>query len=146
MLVKKGARVTIVYKGTFDDGTVFDRSKKALEFEIGAGKFLESFEKALIGMKKGEEKEIRLLPSKAFGEFDSKLIRIIPRDQISIDKKLCIGLFLPMRKPNGKKVLARIIKISEDNITLDSNHPLAGITLNYKIKVLDISTLISWLF
>ena len=91
MGVKKGDKVKIEYTGTFDDGTVFDSSEKhgqPLEFEAGAGKVIKGFDEALIGMKKGEEKDITLKPSEAYGDHNSQLVKKVPKNKLPPDKEI----------------------------------------------------------
>lgn len=142
MAIKKGDKVKIEYTGTLDDGTVFDSSEKhgkPLEFEVGEGKVLKGFEDALIGMKKGEEKEIKLKPEEAYGNPNPQLLKKVPKAQFPTDKELKPGMMLVIGTPDGKKFPARITEVSDTGITLDLNHPLAGKMLNFKIKVVDVS-------
>jgi len=142
MPVKKGDKVKVEYEGKLDDGTVFDSSErhsKPLEFEVGAGKVLPKFENALIGMEKGEEKEIKLEPAEAYGDTNPQLIKEIPRDRLPTDKEIKPGMMLAIGLPDGRQVPARIIEVGDKEVTLDLNHPLAGKNLNFKIKIVDIS-------
>ena len=141
--VKKGDKVKIEYSGTLDDGTVFDSSEKhgaPLEFEIGAKQVIPGFENAIIGMKKGEEKEVKLEPAQAYGERNDQLVKEVPKDQVPAEQELKQGMMLLMRLPNGMQVPVKVVKVTKQAITLDLNHPLAGKTLTFKIKVLDISS------
>ena len=90
MAIKKGDKVKIEYTGTLDDGTVFDSSEKhgkPLEFEVGSGQVIKGFDNAVIGMKKGQEKEFKLKPEEAYGEPNPNLIRKIPKEQIPKHKQ-----------------------------------------------------------
>ena len=76
MPVKNGDKIKVEYQGTLDDGTLFDSSEShggPLEIEIGAGQIIPGFENAVIGMEKGEEKEIKLQPQEAYGEHNPDL-------------------------------------------------------------------------
>ena len=142
MSIKKGDKVKVEYEGKLEDGTVFDSSKKQgkpLEFEVGAGQIIKGFDKALIGMKKGEEKEIKLKPEEAYGERNPQLMKKIPKEQIPTDKELKKGMILALNLPNGAQMPAIITEVGDEEITLDLNHPLAGKTLIFKFKVVDIS-------
>jgi FKBP-type peptidyl-prolyl cis-trans isomerase 2 len=141
MPVKQGDKVKIEYEGTLNDGTVFDSTKNhgfPLKFKVGNGQFLDGFENAVLGMEVGEEKTIDLSPSEAYGEYNPDLVRIVRRDNIPTEKELSLGMLLILNTPNGKQYPTKIINIIEDEITLDMNHPLAGIALNFKIKLLAI--------
>ncbi len=141
MEVKKGDKVQIEYTGTFDDGKIFDSSigKKPLEFEVGAGQVIKGFDKALIGMKEGETKEVKLKPEDAYGERKEELLKKIPKDQLPKDKELKKGMILILSAPTGQQFPASISEIGQTEVTLDLNHPLAGKNLNFKFKVLKIN-------
>ena len=142
MAIKKGDKVKIDYTGTFDDGTVFDASEKhgkPLEVEVGSGQIILGFDKALEGMEKGEEKEITIPPEEAYGHNNQELIKKIPRKQIPMDQEPKPGMMLALKTPEGKQFPATITDVNDTEITIDLNHPLAGKTLHFKIKVVEIS-------
>ncbi len=139
MTIKKGDKVKIEYTGTLEDGKVFDSSKgkKPLEFEVGAGKVISGFDKAVTGMKKGEEKEVTIKPENAYGKPNDKLKKELPKSSFPEGKTPKVGMNIALNSPKGK-IPARIVKVSDDKITIDLNHPLAGKTLNFKVKVVDV--------
>ena len=142
MPVKQGDKGNVEYTGTFDDGTVFDSSEKhgkALEIEVGAKQVIKGFDDALVGMEKGEEKDIKLKPTEAYGDYNPELIKKIPREQLPKEHEPKEGMMLVMGLPNGAQIPAKIKEVTDKEITVDLNHPLCGKTLNFKIKVADIS-------
>ncbi len=140
MSVKKGDKVKVEYTGTLDDGTVFDTSegREPLEFEVGSGQIIKGFDDAVIGMKKGEEKEIKISPSEAYGEVNPELIKKIPKDNLPPGQEPQPGMMLVLGTPDGRRIPAKITEVTDKDVTIDLNHPLAGKTLNFKIKVVDI--------
>lgn len=143
MAVKKGDTVKVDYTGTLEDGTVFDSSEKQgkpLEFEVGAGKIIKGFDEAVVGMEKGGEKEITMEPAKAYGDHNPQLIQKVPREQLPKEQELKPGMMLGVTLPNGTQIPAKITKIDEKEATLDLNHPLAGKTLKFKIKIVEIKS------
>lgn len=143
MKIKKGDTVTVEYTGMLEDGTVFDSTEKQgelLTFEVGAGQLIQGFENAVIGMEEGEEKEITLQPSEAYGDINPQLIESIERDQLALEEEPEVGMVLIMKTPDGHEFPAIITDVSEDAITIDFNHPLAGKAVQFKIKVVDISS------
>ena len=144
MAIKKGDKVKLDYEGKLDDGTVFDSSKHGdhshpLEFEVGAGKVIKGFDEAVIGMEKGEEKTFKLTPEQAYGHSNPKLIQKLPKDKLPKEPEPKPGMMLMFATPEGKQFPAKIVEISDTEITVDLNHPLAGKNLNFKIKILEVS-------
>jgi FKBP-type peptidyl-prolyl cis-trans isomerase 2 len=140
--VKKGDKVKVEYTGKLEDGTVFDSSDKhdaPLEFIVGSGQLIKGFDDALVGMQIGEEKEIKLEPKDAYGEYNPNLIKEMPRDCFPQDKEIEAGMVFVMNLQDGRKALIRIAEVTEETITIDLNPPLAGKILLFKIKVVDIS-------
>ncbi len=140
MPVKKGDKVKVDYTGTLEDGTVFDASEKhgkPLEFEVGTGMVIKGFDEAVVGMEKDEEKEIKLQPAEAYGDLNPELKKKVPREQLPKEQEPKEGMILLMGLPNGQQMPAKIIEVTDKEVTLDLNHPLAGKVLNFKIKVID---------
>jgi FKBP-type peptidyl-prolyl cis-trans isomerase 2 len=141
MPIKNGDRIKVEYEGTLDDGIIFDTTVvrgRPLELLVGAGQVTKGFENALIGMVKGEEKEIKLQPSEGFGTHDPQLIQKVSRNQFSKKIEPKLGLGVVVGQPDGSNAHGRIIDLTDNTVTVDLNHPLAGKVLNYKIKVVDI--------
>ena len=141
-VVKKGNKVKVEYIGCLEDGTVFDSSEmhnEPLEFIVGAGQLLKGFNDAVVGMKIGEEKEIRLPPDKAYGPHNPEFLKDIPRDYFPENEEIRPGMMYMIALQNGRQIPVRISKVSEDAVTVDLNLPLAGKTLVFKIKLLQLS-------
>lgn len=136
-VVKNGDFVAVLYKGSLDDGTVFDESARhdnvPLEFKVGAGQVVPGFEKAVLGMKIGEVKTVKLPPKEAYGEKDPKAVIEVPTAQIEqqLGRKVEVGMQL--QTGNGMQVT--VINVTPINTTLDANSPLAGKTLTFEITL-----------
>ncbi len=141
MEVKKGSKIKIHYTGKLDSGQVFDSSegREPLEFEAGSGKVIKGFDAAVLGMKKGEEKEVKLTPEDAYGPRNEELKQKIPRDKINIPGEIKPGMTLAVTSPDGQQFPVRVADVDGDDIVVDLNHPLAGQNLNFSIKVVDVS-------
>jgi len=142
MAIKKGDKIKVEYTGTLKDGTVFDSSEKQgqpLEFEVGAGQLIKGFDEAVVGMEKGEKKEITLEPTDAYGDKKDELIRELPKNQFPKDQEIKDGMFLAVGLPDGRQLPAQVVNVADDTITLDMNHPLAGKQLHFKLKVVEIA-------
>ena len=143
MIIENGDSVKVNYEGRFEDGKVFDTSTHGdhshpLEFEVGAGKVVKGFDSAVIGMEKGGEKEFTLKPKEAYGERREELKQEVPRDKLPKDPEPQVGMTLVMSTPEGHQMPVQIAAVEKDKVVLDMNHPLAGKTLIFKIKVVGI--------
>ena len=134
--VKKGDVVTVHYTGTLDDGTVFSNSEpdEPLRFVIGDGTVLKGFEEALIGMSPGDTKSVSFGFEKGYGPRHEDLVRDILRSELPEGFDPEVGEFLDVKQEEHEFV-AMVAATSEDAITLDANHPLAGKTLTFEIKL-----------
>ena len=139
MPVKQGDKVKVEYEGTFDDGTVFDSSKNhgPLEFEAGTGKVIPGFDQAIIGMEVGQEKTIKIAPKDGYGERNEQLIKNLPKDNMPANIEPGVGVALSL--PDGRQIPATVVQITDTEVTVDLNHPLAGKVLNFKLKVVSIA-------
>ncbi|MFH1290868.1 MAG: peptidylprolyl isomerase [Nanoarchaeota archaeon] len=145
MPVKKGDKVTLEYEGRFENGEVFDSTSHGdhahpLTFEAGANQVVKGFDKAVLGMKKNQEKEFTLKPKDAYGQPNPQLAQKIPRDKLPKDQEPKKGLILMLKSPQGQQIPARITEVKDKEITIDLNHPLAGKTLIFKVKITDITS------
>lgn len=139
MVIKKGNKIKVEYEGRFEDGEVFDTSEKhdePLEFEAGKGMVVPGFDDAVIGMDEGEEKEITLKPEEAYGESNPQAIQKVPKDKFPKGAKTGMMIGIPL--PNGQQIPGKIIEITDSEVTVDINHPMAGKTLIFKIKIVSI--------
>jgi peptidylprolyl isomerase len=142
LAVKTGNKVKVEYVGKLDDGSVFDSSEdhgKPLEFEVGSGHVIKGFDDAILGMNEGDEKEFTIQPAEAYGQHDPNLVQKVPREVFPQEADLTAGLLFEAGLPTGEKVPAMITAVNEGIVTVDLNHPLAGKTLSFKIKLKEIS-------
>ena len=139
MSVKKGDKIKGEYTGTLEDGSTFDTNvgKEPLEFEVGSGQLIKGFDDAVIGLEKGEEKEITLPPADAYGDVNPELSKKVPRSQLPEGPEPQAGMMLAVSLPTGQQIPAKIVAVDEKDVTIDLNHPLAGKTLKFKIKVVE---------
>jgi FKBP-type peptidyl-prolyl cis-trans isomerase 2 len=141
MPIKNGDRIKIEYKGTLEDGTVFDSSERLgtpMEFTVGAGHVIKGIENAVVGMEKGEEKKVKLQPPEAFGEYKPQLVQKVSRDQFPKEIEPKPGLEVNVTEPNGNKIPGKVLEVTEEAVIIDMNHPLAGKVLDFNIKTVDI--------
>jgi FKBP-type peptidyl-prolyl cis-trans isomerase 2 len=143
MKIKQGSKVKVEYEGKLDNGQVFDtnKGKEPLSFEVGAKKVIPGFEKQIIGMKKDETKTIKIKPEDAYGLVNEKLIVAIPRQALAnrgVEPKPGMRVKMEPKDPKYPPRIAAIKEVTEDKVMLDCNHPLAGKTLTFQVKIIDV--------
>ena len=139
--VETGTFVSVHYKGTLQNGEVFDTSegRHPLEVQMGAGQLISGFENALMGMSLKEKKVFTLDPDEAYGQKDESLTHSFPRADVPAEIKPEVGQTVALASPEGKQVPATITEVDDEKVVLDLNHPLAGETLTFDIEVVGIS-------
>jgi len=149
----KGDTVKVNYIGKLDDGSVFYNSadKGSLQFKFGNEEVIVGFEEAVIGMKVGESKTVRVTADKAYGPCRKELMAVIPRDEFPKHIKPVVGQVLQITQsdgvsaPKGRdlasggQIFFRVIDVCELSVTVDGNHPLAGKDLTYEIQLLSLT-------
>ena len=137
---KSGDTVRIHYKGSLDDGTVFDtsRGRDPFEFVLGAGMVIPGFDDAVTGMEEGATQTVAIPPDRAYGDYHDDHVIEVGKDQIPTDITPEIGMGLQLHSNDGRKFDVVVSKIEGDTVTLDGNHPLAGKTLTFEIELLAI--------
>lgn len=127
-MIQKGSKIKVHYTGTLEDGAVFDSSEgnEPLEFEVGAGQLISGFDTAVIGMKQGEEKTVKIPPEQAYGNHEEGLTKKIPRESLPKERDPEVGMVLGLSTPDGQQIPTRIIEVTPTDVTIDLNHPLAG--------------------
>ena len=135
-----GDTVRVWYEGTFEDGTVFDSTEshggEPIEFVVGSGQMISGFDNAVVGMVPGEEKTVTLEPSEAYGEYDEMLVLEMPAEQAP---NASVGDVLGLSMGGGQAFPARVLAVNEENITLDLNHEMAGKTLIFRMRLVEIT-------
>jgi FKBP-type peptidyl-prolyl cis-trans isomerase 2 len=141
MAIQKGDIIKVEYEGRLDDGTVFDSTKLhdglPLKFEVGKGQLIRGFDEAVIGKNVGDEFEFEIQPNKAYGDFDPALSQTISREQFPEDITPEPGMMLRVDGPNSTYSVAWIKEATDEFVTIDMNHPLAGKVLNFKVKIVE---------
>ena len=128
------------YTGKLADGTVFDSSveRGPLEFTLGAGQVIPGFEKAVLGMKVGEQKTVTIPADEAYGPYRDEQVVELPREKLPSDMTPEVGQQLVMRQPDGSEIVVVITELSDETVTIDANHPLAGKDLTFEIELVKI--------
>ena len=140
MIVTKGDKVKIEYIGSFEDGTIFDRSKEGspLVFEVGSRRIIPGLERGVKGMKLNQEKKIEINVNDAYGPRREDIVRSMPRTSFPPDLQVEKGKVLRLKDKEGRLIMGKILEIKGDDLVVDFNHPLAGKNLVFEVKVVGI--------
>jgi len=138
---KAGDTVRLHYKGTLDDGSVFDSSegRDPLEFTIGSGQILPGLDKAIPGMKVGDEKTVKIDAAEAYGPHNPAARQAVPRSNVPDTIELAVGLQLQAQTEGGQMMTVTVVEFSDAEVVLDANHPLAGKDLTFEIQLTGIN-------
>lgn len=140
--VKSGLFVSVDYKGTLGNGDVFDSShgRPPLEVQIGGDQLIKGFEDALLGMSLNEKKTFTLAPEEAYGLRDDSQQRSFPMSEIPPGMNPEVGQTIALSSPDGQHIPATISEVTDEQVTIDLNHPLAGQSLTFEIEIVGISS------
>jgi peptidylprolyl isomerase len=146
--VKEGDRVRVHYTGRLDDGSVFDSSECAedecgcehgpLEFTIGTGDVIPGFDKGVKGMSVGETKTVHIPVEEAYGERIEEMVAVVPRGDLPPGMTPEAGQQLEVTQENGELFQVVVTEVTDQTITIDANHPLAGQALNFDLRLVEI--------
>ena len=139
--IMEGNTVKVHYTGKLDDGTVFDSSVGGdpLEFTIGQGQMIPGFERGVVGMELGETRTVVVAADQAYGVHRPDGVFDVDRSEIPTTIPLEVGMQLQATGAGGRPVSMMVVALSDDKVTMDANHPLAGKDLTFEIEVVEIS-------
>ena len=135
-----GDLVRVHYTGRLADGTIFDTSmeREPLEFTLGEGELIPGFEQAVLGMTTGESKTATILADQAYGPHRAERVIDVERHHLPSDLQPELGQRLQMTRPDGTTINVVVTTITETQVTLDANHPLAGHDLIFDLTLVEI--------
>ena len=136
-----GRKCVTHYRGTFNDGTVFDSSYDRggpLEFICGAGMMIPGFDAAVADMEIGETVQVHLMPSEAYGEADPDAVFTVETARVAGSEGLAVGDEVYLQNIYGQPIPVRVIAKDGGTVTFDANHRMAGKELNFTIELVDV--------
>ena len=139
--VKNGNTVKIHFTGKLENGEVFDTSltREPMEFQVGNGDVMPGLEEGIVGMAVGDTKIIGILPEEGFGDRLDDLVVEVLKGVLPESVTPEVGQRLQVSKAEGEVIVVTIIDMSDDTVTLDANHPLAGHTLIFDVELIEIA-------
>lgn len=139
-VIGENSVVSLHYKLTDDKGKVLDSSEGAepLSYLHGAGNIVPGLEKALVGKQEGDSLKVRVEPSEGYGDLNPDKIKTIERAAFEGIESVEVGMAFDAKSPDGTKQHIVVKKVEGDAITIDANHPLAGVPLNFEIQIVGV--------
>jgi peptidylprolyl isomerase len=134
-----GDLVRVHYTGKLEDGSVFDSSagRDPLQFRLGGGEVIPGFEQAVTGMSPGEERRVTIPADDAYGARREELVLVVSREELPAELEPEVGQQLQMSQ-DGQDFVVTISDVTERDVVLDANHPLAGEDLTFELQLVDI--------
>jgi len=139
MVITAHKVVHIHYILTNDDGDVLDSSEghAPLAYIHGIGNIIPGLEKALTGKAIGDKFKVTIPPEEAYGQRDDDLVQAVPRSAFQGVDQIEPGMQFHAETPEGMQ-LVTVVEVVDDEVILDGNHPMAGMTLNFDVEVAEI--------
>lgn len=140
LLIEKDLVVSIHYELKDDSGNELDSSKDSepLNYLHGAGNIIPGLEKALVGKVQGDSMQIRLDPEDGYGEVREDLIQTVEKEAFKGVESVEEGMAFEAKSPDGTSQRILVTKVEGDQVTVDANHPLAGVVLNFDVEVVGV--------
>ena len=140
MTVSAGKLVSLEYTLKLDDKSVLESNvgTEPMRYTHGSHELIPGLEKELEGMAVGDRKQVTVQPVDGYGVVDPKALQEVQKKLIPPDA-LKVGAQLRAQSPDGRQMFPRVVEIKNDTVVLDFNHPLAGKTLHFDVKVLEIT-------
>ena len=136
-----GSYLKIQFSITLDDGSVvgIPKEKSQLNFKVGDGKLLPALEGKIVGMVENEIKEILISPEEGYGQYNKELVLRVERKSFPPDINLTVGRTVQYQNRDGERVNFVVNAVDERSVTIDGNHPLAGLNLTYTVELLEVT-------
>ena len=136
MIAEENKVVSIDYTLKNADGDVLDTSegREPLDYLHGAGNIIPGLEEAISGKTTGESLQAVIAPAQGYGERHDEQVAKVPRADLAGIDNVTVGMQLQAETPQGPRVV-QVIEVEEETVTIDANHPLAGMTLHFDVRV-----------
>jgi len=140
LLISDNLVVSIHYKLTDNSGSVIDSSEGAepLAYLHGAGNLIPGLEKELVGKASGTSLQVKIQPEDAYGDVHPELIETVPREAFQGVDTIEPGMAFQAQGADGQQRRIVVKEVADEEVTVDGNHPLAGVELNFDVQVVDV--------
>lgn len=140
MIIAHNKVVRFDYTLTNDANDVLDSSEggEPLTYLHGAGNIIPGLESALEGKSAGDSLNVRVAPAEAYGERDDRMVQNVPREMFEDSNEIQTGMQFHSSDPEGNVTVVTVVGMDAEHITVDANHPLAGVPLNFAVKIVEV--------
>jgi len=140
MLITRNKVVRIDYTLSADDQQIIDSSEggEPLSYLHGGGNIIPGLEAALEGKRAGESLSVRIAAAEAYGERDDDLVQSVPREMFEDSDAIQVGMQFQSGDPDGNTRVVTVVGTDADSVTVDGNHPLAGVPLNFAVTIVEV--------
>lgn len=139
MQIEPNSVVTLHYTLKDNDGNIIDQSEDGSFLYLhGAMNIIPGLENALTGKAAGDELSVAVSPEEGYGEKDPQRIQEVPKDMFENVSDIQVGMQFHAQSPDGNAVVVTVAEIKDESVVIDGNHALAGVDLNFDVKVIDV--------
>ncbi len=139
MQIESNSVVTLHYTLKDNDGNIIDQSDDgSFLYMHGAMNIIPGLENALAGKSAGDEISVKVSPEEGYGVKDEARIQEVPKDMFDSADDIQVGVQFHAQGPDGSAVVVTVIEVKDDAVVIDANHALAGVDLNFEVKIVDV--------
>ncbi len=131
--------VVINYTLRNDDKEILDSAQEGdFAYLHGANNIIAGLEKALDGKSVNDEVSVSIEPAEAYGERNPEMTQVVPKEMFGAEGDIEVGQQFQAASPEGQEIVVTVVAVDDENVTVDGNHPLAGVTLHFEVQVVDV--------
>lgn len=139
MQIESNSVVTLHYTLKDNDGNIIDQSDDGSFLYLhGAMNIIPGLENALTGKAAGDEVSVSVTPEQGYGVKDPARIQDVPKEMFEGNDDIQVGVQFHAEGPDGAAVVVTVIEVKDDVVVIDGNHALAGVDLNFDVKIVDV--------
>lgn len=139
MQIESNSVVTLHYTLKDNDGNIIDQSDDgSFLYMHGAMNIIPGLENALAGKSAGDEISVKVSPEEGYGEKDDDRIQEVPKNMFDSAEEIKVGVQFHAQGPDGNAVVVTVIEVKDEAVVIDGNHALAGVELNFEVKIVDV--------
>jgi len=139
MQIEDNKIVVMNYTLTSDDGEVLDQSDDgSFAYLHGAQNIIPGLENALVGKKAGDKLNVKVAPEDGYGERNAEMVQVVGKEMFESETEIEVGMQFNAEGPEGHPLMITVTAVEGNDITIDGNHPLAGVGLNFDVSIVEV--------